>query len=141
MSFLKTLTFSTANDLAPSPIEKKRHQLMAALKDQLTLLGQPDLTKSRRKWIEVEGKRTLTLKDIPVRPWWKQTLDGKVMFFVRSGLRQIEFEKGKSAILLSSVDDLPKLINALMDAAMIAELDHLLVGKVKPSPTPRQKAA
>jgi hypothetical protein len=141
MSFLKTLTFSTANDLAPSPIEKKRHQLMAALKDQLALLEQPDLTKSRKKWIEVDGERILTQKDIPVRPWWKQTLDGKVMFFVRSGLKRIEFEKGKSAIVLSAMDDLPKLIKGLIDAAMSGELDHLLEGKIKPTPDPRQKAA
>jgi hypothetical protein len=141
MSFLKTLTFSTTNDLIPSPIQKKRHQLVAALKDQLALLEQPDLTKSRKKWIEVDGERILTLKDIPIRPWWKQTLDGKVMFFVRSGLRRIEFEKGKSAIVLSSTDDLPKLIKGLIDVAMTGELDHLLEGKMKPSPTPRPKAA
>lgn len=141
MSFLKTLTFSTANDLAPTPIEKKRHLLMAALKDQLALLEQPDLTKSRKKWIEVDGERILTLKDVPIRPWWKQTLDGKVMFFVRSGLRRIEFEKGKSAIVLPAMDDLPKLIKGLMDTAMTGELDHLLEGKVKPNPVLRQKAA
>jgi hypothetical protein len=141
MSFLKTLTFSTANDLIPSPIEKKRHHLVGALKDQLALLDQPDLTKSRKKWIEVDGERTLTLKNIPVRPWWKQKLDGKLMFFVRSGVRRIEFEKGKSAIVLSTMDDLPKLIKGLIDAAMTGELDHLLEGKVKPSPVPKQKAA
>jgi hypothetical protein len=141
MSFLKTLTFSTANDLAPSPIEKKRHQLMAALKDQLALLEQPDLSKSHKKWIEIDGERILTLKDIPIRPWWKQTLDGKVMFFVRSGLKRIEFEKGKSAIVLSAMDDLPKLIKGLIDAAMTGELDHLLEGKIKPTPAPKQKAA
>ena len=38
MSFLKTLSFTSANDLAPSPIEKKRHNPIAALKDQLGLL-------------------------------------------------------------------------------------------------------
>ena len=141
MSFLKTLTFSTANDLAPSPIEKKRHQLMAALKDQLALLEQPDLTKTRKKWIDVDGERILTQKNVSVRPWWKQTLDGKVMFFVRSGVRRIEFEKGKSAIVLSAMDELPKVIKGLMDAAMTGELDHLLDGKVKPIPAPKQKAA
>jgi hypothetical protein len=141
MSFLKTLTFSTANDLIPSPTEKKRHQLVSALKDQLALLEQPDLTKSRKKWLEVDGERILTLKDVPVRPWWKQSLDGKVMFFVRSGLRRIEFEKGKSAIVLSSADELPKLIKGLIDVTITGELDHLLEGKIKPAPAPRQKAA
>ncbi len=141
MSFLKTLTFTTANDLAPSPIEKKRSYLVAALNDQLALLEQPDLTRTRKKWVDVDGQRVLTQKTVPVRPWWKQSLDGKVMFFVRSGLRRIEFEKGKSAIVVSGVDELPKLIKGLIDAAMTGELDHLLEGKVKAPVTPRQKAA
>lgn len=141
MSFLKTLTFSTANDLAPSPIEKKRHQLITALHDQLALLDRPELTKRRKKWLEVDGDRILTLKDVPVRPWWKQTLDGKLMFFVRCGVRRIEFEKGKAAIMVRGEEELPKLIKGLIDAAQTGELDHLLEGKVKPIVASKQKAA
>jgi hypothetical protein len=141
MSFLKTLTFTTANDLAPSPIEKKRHHLIAALKDQLALLEQPDLTRTRKKWVQVDGERILTQKVVPVRPWWKQSLDGKVMLTVRSGLRRIEFEKGKTAIIVSSMDELPKLIKGLMDAAQTGELDHLLAVKIEPQPAVKKRAA
>jgi|694.fasta_scaffold29524_10 hypothetical protein len=141
MSFLKTLTFSTANDLAPLPIEKKRHQLMAALKDQLALLEQPDLTRSRKKWIEIDGQRVLTHKTVPVRRWWKETLDGKIMLFLRAGVKRIEFEKGKSAIVLATIDDLSKTIKGLMDATSNGELDHLLDAKVPQSLPARKKAA
>lgn len=143
MSFLKTLTFTTASDLTPSPIEKKRHQLVAALKDQLALLDDPTLSRARRKWLEVDGERILTQKTTPVRPWWKQTPDGKVMLFVRSGVKRIEFEKGKSAIVLPGAEELPKLIKGLIEAAQTGELDHFLEGKLKPTSatTPRQKAA
>jgi hypothetical protein len=79
MSFIKSLTFSTANDLIPTPLEKKRRQLVTALKEQLALFENPNLTKSRKKWIDIDGERILMLKDIPVRPWWKETLEGKVM--------------------------------------------------------------
>ena len=88
----------------------------------------------------MDGERILTLKDNPVRPWWKQTLDGKVTFFVRSGLRRIEFEKGKAAIVLSNVGELPKLITGLIDATLTGELDHLLDGKLKPVGAHKQKA-
>ena len=141
MSFLKTLTFTTASDLTPSPIEKKRQQLISALKDQLALLEKPDLTKTRKKWVETDGERILTQKCIPVRPWWKQTLDGKVIFFVRSGVRRIEFEKGKAAIVVASIDELPKLIKGIMDATQTGELDHLLEIKAKPLVTSKSKAA
>ena len=141
MSFLNTLTFTTANDLAPTPIEKKRHQLVSALKDQLALLDDSSLTKSRKKWINVDGDRILTVKQMPIRSWWKQTLDGKVMFFVRSGLKRIEFEKGKTAIIVSTIGDLPKLIKGLIDATQTGELDHLLIGRIEPSPTVKKKVA
>ena len=141
MSFLKTLTFTTANDLIPSPIEKKRQHLVSALNDQLALLEQPDLTKSRKKWVEVDGERILTQRSVPIRPWWRPTSDGKVMFFVRSGVRRLEFEKGKAAISLSRLDELPKLIQGLIDATKTGELDHLLEGKIKQVPPPKQKAA
>ena len=141
MSFLNTLTFTTANDLTPPPIEKKRHQLVAALKDQLALLEDPTLSRTRRKWLEVDGERILTQKSAPVRPWWKETLDGKVMFLVRSGVKRIEFEKGKAAIIVTGMSDLPKLIKGLIDATHTGELDHLLIGKVEPSPNVKKKAA
>lgn len=141
MSFLNTLTFTTANDLTPSPIEKKRHQLVTGLKDQLSLLEDPSLSKTRKKWVKLDGERILTQRSTPVRPWWKQTLDGKVMFLVRSGVKRIEFEKGKAAIIVPTIGDLPKLIKGLIDATETGELDHLLIGKVEPSPAVKKKAA
>ena len=128
MSCLKTLTFSSTNELAPSSIEKKRFLLINKLKEQLSLIDNPNLTKSRKRWVKIEGDRVLEEVTINVRPWWKETIDGKVMFFVRSGLKRIEFEKDKSAIVLNSIEELPPLIRGLIDATGTGELDHLLAG-------------
>jgi hypothetical protein len=141
MTFLKTLTFTTANDLAPSPVEKKRYKLIKALNEQLSLLENPSFSKTRKKWVMIDGEKVLTQKNMPIRPWWKETLDSKVIFFARSGLRRIEFEKGKTAIVLSDIDALPKLIKGLIDAAITGELDHLLMAKTRPVAAPRNKAA
>jgi hypothetical protein len=141
MSFLKTLTFTTANDLNPTPIQKKRLQLINSLKDQLALLEKPELTKTRNKWIQVDGERVLAQKHIPIRPWWRQSLDGKIMFFVRSGVRRLEFEKGKAAIAVNSVNELPKVIKGFIDAIQTGELDHLLDAKPKSVASSKPKAA
>jgi hypothetical protein len=141
MSFLKTLTFTTANDLAPSLIEKKRYKLIKALNEQLSLLENPSFSKTRKKWVMIDGEKVLTQKNTPIRPWWKETLDGKVILSVRSGLKRLEFEKGKSAIVVANLETLAKIIKGLIDAAMTGELDHLLDGKPKAPATPRQKAA
>lgn len=136
MSFLKTLTFSSANELTPTAIEKKRSNLIKSLNDQLSLLENPSFSKTRKKWVMIDGEKVLTQKNIPIRPWWKQTLDGKVMFFVRSGLKKIEFEKGKNAIEVANLDSLTKIVKGLVDAVRTGELDHLIETKSKAANSP-----
>ena len=48
MSFLKTLTFTTANDLAPSLIEKKRYKLIKALNEQIDSLMSKEKVVSKK---------------------------------------------------------------------------------------------
>ena len=142
MSFLKTLTFTTANDLAPSLIEKKRYKLIKALNEQLSLLENPSFSKTRKKWVMIDGEKVLTQKNMPIRPWWKETLDGKIVLSVRSGLKRLEFEKGKSAIVVANLETLTKIIKGLLDAVKIGELDHLLTDvKSKQIVIPKTKAA
>ena len=142
MSFLKTLTFTTANDLAPSIIEKKRYKLIKALNEQLSLLENPSFSKTRKKWVMIDGEKVLTQKNMPIRPWWKETLDGKIVLSVRSGLKRLEFEKGKSAIVVTNLETLAKIIKGLLDAVKIGELDHLLTDvKSKQIVIPKTKAA
>jgi hypothetical protein len=141
MSFLKTLTFTSVNDLTPSPLEQKRYKLVWKLKEQLALLNNPDLTVARKRWSKVEGEKVLEQKTVPVRPWWKQTLDGKVVLVIKSGLRKVEFEKGKTAIVLPSVDELPKILKGLIDAVSTGELDHFLETKQPVASAPKRKVA
>jgi hypothetical protein len=42
--------------------------------------------------------------------WWRQHPNGSYALFVRSGLKPIEFEKGKPAIAVSSLDKLPSVM-------------------------------
>ena len=64
--------------------------------------------------------------------WWRQHPNGSYAFFVRSGLKPIEFEKGNAAIAVPSLDKLPSVIDTLITAVRNGELDEQLVvsGKV-----------
>jgi hypothetical protein len=46
--------------------------------------------------------------------------------FVRSGWKPIEFEKGKAAIAVSSLDKLPSIIDTVIAAVRNGELDEQL---------------
>jgi hypothetical protein len=50
--------------------------------------------------------------------------NGSYALFVRSGLKQIEFEKGKPAIAVPTLDKLPSVIDTLITAVRNGELDQ-----------------
>ena len=53
--------------------------------------------------------------------------------FVRSGSKAIEFEKGKNAVAVPSLDKIPLVIDILITAVRNGELDvHLAQGKKPP---------
>ena len=141
MSFLKTLTFTSINDLTPSLLEQKRCKLISKFKEQLSLLNDPDLTVARKRWMTVDGEKVLEEKTLPVRPWWRETLDGRVAFSVRVGLKKVEFQRGMTAILVPSLKELPTLIEGLIKAVNDGELDHLLVPKEGPKIPQRKSPA
>lgn len=141
MTFLNTLKFTAVVETKPSLLDRQRATLIANLKDQLIRLEDTLHTKSRMKWIKENGEKRLIEKLTPVRPWWKETLDGKVVLFVRSGLKKIEFEKGKTAIVLSSRDELPKVLNGLIEATQNGEMDRFLGAKPSSMPVLKRKVA
>jgi hypothetical protein len=59
---------------------------------------------------------------------------------VRSGLKPIEFEKGKTAIAVPSLDKLPSVIDTLIAAIRAGELDQQLAQTSKQG-APKSKAA
>jgi hypothetical protein len=141
MTFLNTLTFTNALEAKPSPLQRKRASLVRNLKDQLTLLNNPNLVKSRTKRVESNGQKEIVELSIPVRPWWRETIDGKLTFFLKSGLKRVQFEKGQTAILVPSKAALPELINGLIKAVEQGELDNLIVDKTEMKPIQRKKVA
>lgn len=133
MSYLKTLTF-TAADLKRTPTERRRVIMIERLQDQLARVQAPDHARIKRVWVEEGGQRRKVEKRIPVSPWWRTGPDGRVVLSLRHGVKRIEFDKGKTGILVESMEDLPRVIQGLIDAVSQGELDHLMApaGRTKP---------
>ena len=73
--------------------------------------------------------------------WWRQHPNGSYALFVRSGLKPIEFEKGKAAIAVPSLDKLPSVIDTLITAVRNGELDEQLMQGSKVGVVKKPKAA
>ena len=139
MAVLKSLTFTSLPAIGANPILDRRAKVIARLEEQKLLLKDPNYTRTDRTWVKKDGERVMVEKQQRVPMWWRQHPNGTYALFVRSGLKPIEFEKGKAAIAVPSLDKLPTVIDTLITAVRNGELDaHLAPTK---HAAPKSKAA
>ena len=124
MNTLKSLTFTTLPTQGGNPILDRRAKVIARLEEQKLILKDPNHTRTNRKWVKKDGERLMVEQQQRVPLWWRQHPNGSYALFVRSGLKPIEFEKGKPAIAVSSLDKLPSVIDTLITAIHNGELDQ-----------------
>ena len=135
---LKSLTFTTLPKPGANPALDRRLRVISRLEEQKALLNDPNYTRTVRNWVKKNGERVMVEKQQRVPLWWRQHPNGSYALFVRSGLKPIEFEKGKAAIAVPSLDKLPSVIDTLITAVRNGELDEQLVVPGKQSSVKRR---
>jgi hypothetical protein len=140
MAALKSLTFTTIPTPGGNPTLDRRAKVIARLEEQKLLLKDPNYTRTVRTWVKKDGERVMVEKQQRVPLWWRQHPNGTYALFVRSGLKPIEFEKGKTAIAVPSLDELSAVIDTLITAIRAGELDVQLAQASKQG-EPKSKAA
>jgi hypothetical protein len=133
MSALKSLTFTTLPKIGANPTLDRRMNMIARLEEQNLLLNDPNYIRTVRTWVKKDGRLTLVDKQQRVLPWWRVDANGSYVFFVPLGSKPIEFETGKNAIAVSSLDKIPIIINVLITAVRNGELDDQLAQAKKPA--------
>ena len=131
MSILKSLTFTTVPKLSANPTLDRRAKVIERLEEQKLLLADPAYKRTVRSSVKKDGERTIVEKHQRVLPWWRAVQNGTYAFFIRSGLKPIEFDKGKTAIAVASVDKLPAVIDTVITAVRNGELDEQLAQAAK----------
>jgi hypothetical protein len=132
MSALKSLTFTTLPKIGANPTLDRRTNLIARLEEQKLLLNDPNYIRTARTWAKKNGELTPIQRQQRVLPWWRVNTDGSYVFFIRLGSKTIEFEKGKNAIAIPSLDKMPLVINILITAVRNGELDDQLAPARRP---------
>lgn len=131
MAVLKSLTFTALPQPGTNPALDRRTRVIERLEEQKRLLADPNYKRTVRTWVKQGGEKTQIEKQQRVVPWWRLAPAGGYVFFIRAGWKQIEFEKGKSAIAVPSLDKLPGLIDTLVAAVRGGELDEQLAAAAK----------
>ena len=133
MSALRSLTFTTVPKIGANPALDRRTNIIARLEEQKLLLNDPNYTRTVRTWVKKDGQLMPVDKPQRILPWWRVNADGSYVFFVRSGPKPIQFEEGKNAIAIPSLDKIPLVIDMLITAVRNGELDEQLAQTKKPA--------
>jgi hypothetical protein len=142
MAVLKSLTFTSLPQPGANPTLDRRSRVVERLEEQKRLVSDPNYKRTHQTWIKGEdGKKTSSEIQQRVLPWWRVTPNGSYAFFIKSGSKPVEFEKGKAAIAVPSLDKLPSIIDTLINAVRSGELDDQLAHASKQASARRAKKA
>ena len=139
MSILKSLAFTAVAKTRNSPALARRMQLVARLEDQKALFADPAFVRTVKRWKEVDGQRVQVDHRVQIRPWWVTDDKGQTVLLLKYGLKPLEFEKGKSGVLVGAREKVPDVIDALIAATRSGELDGLLEQSKGSAPAPSAK--
>jgi hypothetical protein len=142
-SILKSFTFVPQPKPNSDPLIIKRERMISRLEDQKKLLADPSFVRRVKRWERKEGgEKVLVEKPLRTTKWWQPDQNGGYVMTVKIGSKRIEFEKGKAAIAVGSLEKLPGVIDALIKAVRAGELDAQLSETSKsPRSLPPRKAA
>ena len=128
MNTLKSLTFVPAPPKTPhNPTFFRRERLLQRLQEQLQLAKDASYAPVIKRWKKGEDGVKRPVDHIRrLKPWWKVDENGFVVLTVRYGFKPLEFEKGKSAIAVGTLDRLEGVLATLMSATRNGELDAFL---------------
>ena len=126
MPVLKSLSFTALPKPATDPVHIRRAKLISRLEEQKALLDNPNLIRTVQRAVREGEEKRIVSKQQKVRPWWRTDSAGHLFMSIRFGGRPVEFEKGKSAVSVPSMDKLPAVITTLIEAVRAGELDDVL---------------
>jgi len=129
-SALATLKLTTARKPRALPdVVKRRNKLISKLTDQrelaIAVIEGRNFTPQRLRTVVDRSTGERTVREMPVRikAWWWTGEKNETLLSVFYGSKTLELSKGKSAIEIASVKDLPAVFNTLINAALNSELD------------------
>ena len=143
MKILKSLTFGVMSRGSQNPVLARRSKLIHRLEQQKRLAQDANYVITVSKWVRNEaGNKELVQLQKRVRPWWREDALGTVGLTVRYGAKALEFEKGKTSIVVANKDQLVATLDTVIAGVKAGELDEHLAqqAKARSIPEPRQVA-
>ena len=130
MSSIATLKLTTARKPRALPdMIKRRNKLISKLTDQrelaIAIIEGRNFTPQRLRTVvdRITGERTVREMPVRIKAWWWTGEKNETLLSVFYGSKTLELSKGKSAIELPSIKELPAVLDTLINATLNSELD------------------
>ena len=133
MTALSKLTLITATKPnALVPIVQKRNKLIKKLHEQIELAtalaeGRHYTATKLRTVTDGAGDTKTVEQPKRIRQWWWTADNGKLCLTVRYGAKLLELAKGKTAIELTSAEELVTVLETVKAAVADGELDSAII--------------
>ncbi len=116
---------------AASVEQERRNKLATKLAEQLKLaeaaLGGEPYSRSKQQWrTDEQGERHRVVREVKLREWWSTEPTGTIQFSVFYGAAALELAKGKTAIEVAKLSELPAVIKTVLKAVLDGELDEVI---------------
>jgi len=114
---------------AASVEQERRNKLARKLDEQVKLaearMGGSAYQRTRYHWhTDENGDRKRIIRPVRLREWWTTSPTGIIQLGLRYGSTPIEIQKGRNAVEVAKLEDLPGTIRVLMKAILDGELDE-----------------
>ena len=128
MAHLTSLKFTNLpTKIFNNPTIIRRQRLVDRLEEQKLLAADQSYIPVQKRWRKnPDGSKSIVDHYRRIKPWWRVEPDGNVVLTVRSGMKVVEFEKGKQGVAVGAVDQLENVLDKLIVATKAGELDRLL---------------
>lgn len=129
-AIMSTLKLTAARKTRALPdVVKRRNKLLMKLGEQRMLAAAQaqgeHYTPTRLRSYKHADTGIRIMKEVPVRikPWYWTGEKGEMLLAINYGSKQIELQKGKTAIDVGDAANLCKLLDTVIDAVRNGELD------------------
>ena len=129
-SILATLKLTTARKARALPdVVRRRNKLLQKLSEQRDLAaalerGQHYAPKRLRSLRDADtGARVVKEVAVRIKPWFWTGEKGECLLAINYGSKQIELQKGKTAIDVGGTDNLVAVLETVINAVKNGELD------------------
>ena len=131
LSALKFTAIPKADVYNPTLIRRRR--LVERLEEQKLLVADQSYIPVQKRWKKnPDGSKSIVDRYRRIKPWWRTDENGNVILTVKSGLRTIEFERGKAGIFVGTMEGLEDVFDTLITAVKSGEIDLLFDAPKEP---------